>query len=227
MKINLKILIINFFTNTQLFRYCDSGKFNPDKKGNKYIIGLVIGIFILIFTSAESYGLSAQYDMNFLGSATQTAENGNLKIEAITDVDVKLPFSYRIKYFQNIIYEHGLFKKLHVETYKNGKLNSTVLFNLEGLSCQLIVNGDTTVINDTITYSESLIYFTKSQGIDRVYKERSAEMKKIIPVIEHAYVIRDESEKEMNRNVFENGKLQHMQIRHILGTIELKREAKD
>ena len=51
-------------------------------------------------------------------TVTQKNENGNVNIEAITDVKVNLIFSYRVKYVQNTEYEQGVLKHSNVKTYK-------------------------------------------------------------------------------------------------------------
>ncbi|MBK7479802.1 MAG: hypothetical protein IPI69_08860 [Bacteroidales bacterium] len=48
-------------------------------------------------------------------------------------------------------------------------------------------------------------------------------MQQINPVSEHIYVIKDENEKELNRYFYEGGILQYAQMKHAIGTIELKR----
>jgi len=50
-------------------------------------------------------------------------------------------------------------------------------------------------------------------------------MLQINSVCEHIYVIKDENEKELNRYFYEDGILQYAQMKHTIGTIELKRIA--
>jgi len=154
-------------------------------------------------------------------SVTQTSKNGNVNIEAITDVKVNLLFSYRIKYVQRTVYKQGILQSSHVETYKNGQLNSTIWLKLEKGSYLLISEKDTSVIHDLIEYSGSLIYFNEPKGIKKIYKERSAEMRPLEAVGEHTYIIKDEKERELNRYFYENGILQSAKMRHTLGSLEL------
>jgi len=205
---------------------------NPIEKNmfNKHSFwSLILGMLLSTTVSAKSNEMANRYSMHLLGrnigefTVTQTGKNGNFEIEAITDIKIDLLFSYRIKYIQNTVYEQGILQNSHVETYKNGKLNSTVLLKREGASYLLVSNGDTTIMNDTITYSGSLIYFNEPRGIKKIYKERSAEMQQINSVSEHTYAIKDENEKELNRYFYEGGILQYAQMKHATGTIELKR----
>jgi len=193
------------------------------------LLNVFLGVLFFTSVSAKPNELATRYKLLLFGlnigefSVTQTKENGNVKIEAITDVNINLLFSYRIKYVQNTVYNHGILQSSRVETYKNGKLNSNMWLKLQNNSYLLVADGDTTIINDYITYSGSLIYFNEPTEIKKIYKERSAEMQQINPVSEHIYVIKDENEKELNRYFYEGGILQYAQMKHAIGTIELKR----
>jgi hypothetical protein len=219
-------------TNIGLLGYClvVTSKFNKHGyKGIHYFLGLIIAVFLSIPVSAEPNDFTSRYSMHLLGanigefSVRQTGESGNVSVEAITDVNVNLLISYRVKYIQHTVYNQGVLQSSLVETYKNGKLNSTTFLKLQNNSYQLVADGDTTIINDYITYSGSLIYFNEPTEIKKIYKERSAEMQQINPVSEHIYVIKDENEKELNRYFYEGGILQYAQMKHAIGTIELKR----
>ncbi|WP_319226642.1 DUF6134 family protein [Draconibacterium orientale] len=232
MEINLNTIEKSHLTNIELLWYRCSGRIKPNKHENNGLslfLCLILGILLFIPVSAKPNDLTSRYTMHLLGayigefSVRQTGKNGNFKIEAITDVKIDLLFSYRIKYIQNTVYEQGILQSSHVETYKNGKLNSTVLLKREGASYLLVSNGDTTIMNDTITYSGSLIYFNEPRGIKNIYKERSAEMQQINSVSEHTYAIKDENEKELNSYFYEGGILQYAQMKHATGTIKLKR----
>jgi len=204
-------------------------------KGRRYIKYAVVLLFgSLLFTSisAKAKEMTSKYNLEMLGanigefSVTQKNENGTIEIEAITNVKVNLLFSYRVKYVQNTVYEQGVLKSSNVKTYKNGKLNSDMSLKLKKDYYLLVVNGDTTVINDSITYSGSLIYFNEPLGVKQLYKERTAEIRQLTSISEHTYIIKDEKDRELNRYYYEDGILQHAKMRHALGTIELKREKK-
>jgi len=195
----------------------------------KTILFLLIGILFFTSVSAKTEELATKYNIQMLGvnigefSVTQTSKNGNVNIEVITDVKVNLLFSYRIKYVQRTVYKQGILQSSHVETYKNGQLNSTIWLKLEKGSYLIISEKDTSVIHDLIEYSGSLIYFNEPKGIKKIYKERSAEMRPLEAVGEHTYIIKDEKERELNRYFYENGILQSAKMRHTLGSLELNR----
>jgi len=197
----------------------------------KTILVLLLGILFFASVSAKTEELATKYNIQMLGvsigefSVTQTSKNGNVNIEAITDVKVNLLFSYRIKYVQKTVYKQDILQSSHVETYKNGQLNSTIWLKREKDSYLLISEKDTSVIHDLIRYSGSLIYFNEPKGIKKIYKERSAEMRPLEAVDEHTYIIKDKKGRELNRYFYENGILQSAKMRHTLGSLELNQIA--
>ncbi|QGY46540.1 hypothetical protein GM418_23620 [Maribellus comscasis] len=212
------------------FRNKDSNKKNLGVGNIFPLLYRILFLFLLLSSvSAESKEITSKYTLEMLGSkvgefsVTQKNENGKLNIEAITDVKVKLLFSYRVKYVQNTVYEQGVLKHSNVKTYKNGKLNSDMMLKQEKDAYLLVVDGDTTLINDSITYSGSLLYFNEPLGIKQLYKERTAEMLSIALLSAHTYVVKDEKERELNRYIYKNGVLEYAKMRHALGTLELKR----
>lgn len=202
---------------------------NYENRQIKTILGLLLGIIFFISVSAKPEELATKYSIHILGanvgefSVIQTNNNGVVNIEATTDIKVNLLFSYHIKYVQRTVYKQGILQSSHVETYKNGKLNSTNWLKLDKGSYLFITDKDTSVLNDLIEYSGSLIYFNEPKGIKKIYKERSSEMRPLEAVSEHTYIIKDEKEKELNRYFYENGILQSAKMRHTLGPLELNR----
>lgn len=104
----------------------------------------------------------------------------------------------------------GVLQNAHVKTYKNGKLNSTMKMTLQEGAYQLIIDGDTTTINDSVTYSGSLIYFNEPKAATRIFKERNAEMRQISPEDTHTYVIKNEKGKLLNRYSYELKLFKHL-----------------
>lgn len=211
--------------------YCDK-IVCPEKNKNwqmKYVLCLLLGFFVLTSVTANPKTLTAKYKIYLLGanvgefSVAQTNNQENVIIDATTEVEIHLLFSYRIKYVQKTVYNQGVLQNANVETYKNGKLNSTMCMKLNKEAYQLIVDGDTTIINGVITYSGSLIYFNEPQTATRIFKERNAEMRQITPAGNHTYTIKEEKGKLLNKYFYEDGILQHATMRHALGNVVLKR----
>ncbi|MEZ5102969.1 MAG: DUF6134 family protein [Draconibacterium sp.] len=202
---------------------------NKSYRNKKSYLVLMLALFISTFVSAGSNEMETMYSINLLGtkigkfSIVQKSENGNVNIEAITDVEVKLLFTYRIKYIQNTVYEQGVLKSSNVKTYKNGKLNSDTMLKLENDVYLRIVDGDTAVVNYPITYSGSLLYFNEPVGVKQLYKERTAEMRPITLLSDHTYVVTDENKRELNRYIYKDGILEYAKMQHPIGAMELER----
>ncbi len=196
--------------------------------GIKCLLVLLV-VFGTTSVFARTSKLEAEYSMSLLGanigrfSVSQTEENGTVEIKAVTDVKVKLLFSYQVKYIQHTVYKQGTLQSAHVETYKNGKLNSVVSLKLKEGKYQLITKGDTSFINSPVTYSGSLVYFNEPVGIKKIFKERTAENRQINALEAHVYNVKDEKGRELNRYFYEDGILQQAEMKHALGTIELQR----
>jgi len=204
----------------------------PNKISNtkvKIILVFFLSIYIFTSVSAQPEELATKYSIHTLGATigefavTQTNNNGNINIKAITEIKVNLLFSFHIKYVQSTVYNQGILQNAHIEIFKNGKLNSTTWIKYEKGSYQLIVDGNTTIINDSITYSGSLLYFNEPIAKKRILKERNAEMSQIAQEEEHTYIIKDEKERVLNRYFYEEGILQHATMRHALGNVALIR----
>ena len=194
----------------------------------KTILCLLLGIIFFTSVSAKPKELTTKYSIHMLGAnigefaVSQTNINGIINIDAITEVKINLLFSYRIKYVQKTVYNQGVLQNAHVETYKNGKLNSTMQMKFENGAYLRVVDGDTTIINDSITYSGSLLYFNEPNEAKSIFNERNSEMRQITPMSEHAYIIKDEKDREINRYYYEDGILRYAKMRHALGNFELK-----
>ncbi|MBN2634659.1 MAG: hypothetical protein JXR61_00210 [Prolixibacteraceae bacterium] len=205
-----------------------------DNEGNRKIM-FTLNLLLFFFTSfsANSNKSTARYSMHFsdieIGEffVSQMTNSQKVTIEAITDVKINFPFSYRIKYIQKTVYDQGVLQSSHVETHKNGKLSSIIHLKREDGIYLLNNNGDTTIVRNSITYSGSLVYFNEPKGVENIYKERSAEIKQVIPIDEHVYIIRNKKGKEINRYCYKDGILQYAKMQHALGTIELNRMKTD
>ncbi|MCK3683079.1 DUF6134 family protein [Maribellus sp. YY47] len=196
--------------------------------GNRFVISLLHIICFFSSVYAESREIRSKYDIEMFGgkvgefSITQKNENGILEIESVSDIKVKLLFSYRIQYVQNAIYNRGILESSQIKTFKNGKLNSDTRLKLQSGSYLIISDGDTTTVNDSITYSGSLIYFNEPKEINRIFKERNAEIEYISQINEHEYIIKDKKGRKTNKYFYKDGILHFAEMRHFMGTVELK-----
>lgn len=140
-------------------------------------------------------------------SVTQKAENGILEIESVSDIKVKRLFSYRIQYIQNTIYKRGILESSHVRTFENGKLNSDIWLKRRRGLYLIVSDGDTARVNDSITYSGSLVYFNETKEVNKIFKERSAESEFISKSSVHEYIIKDKNGRKTNKYFYKEGLL--------------------
>ena len=194
----------------------------------RYLVGLLFVVFCAssVFAQEEQ---SARYNIWVLGmnigdfTVKQTGENGNLDIQAVTDVEVRLLVPYRVKFVQNSTYKEGSLANFHVQTLKNGKVNSDTKLEKNGDSYVLVKDGDSTLVHENITFSGSLLYFNEPAGISQVFKERSGEVQKIEKVDKHTYRVSDEKNRKAHEYSYKDGILQEAELKHPLATVYLKR----
>lgn len=195
---------------------------------NKFLVVCFVIACWVTSVSAEPGEKNSKYDIGMFGakvgefSVTQKVENGILEIESVSDITVKLLFAYRIQYVQNTIYKRGILESSHVRTFKNGKLYSDIWLKRQQDLYLIISDGDTTTVNDSITYSGSLVYFNEPKEINKIFKERSAESEFISQSSEHKYIIRDKNGRKTNKYFYQEGLLYFAEMKHFMGTVELK-----
>ena len=198
-------------------------------KYTKYGLGLLIVFLFMASVSAQSTQRTAKYHIRVLGmnigeyTVTQETKDGDISIKAITDVEVKIIFTYRVKYVQHSLYRNGNLWSCHVQTIKNGKVNSDMRLEKQGELYLLVEDGDSTVIHDHITYSGSLLYFNEPKKVDIMYNERNGEKKTLKCIADHTYVITDEKNNKTNEYHYKDGVLTRAELKHPLAVIHLER----
>ena len=191
------------------------------------------GIFVMILSTSSGFAQSkeqtAKYRLKVFGmnigeyTVSQKTVNDDIQIEAITDVEVKIVFTYRVKYIQKSIYRDGCLFSSCVQTIKNGEKNSDMRLEKHADTYLIIENGDTTVVHNKITYSGSLLYFNEPIKISSIFKERTGEKEPITCIADHKYVITNKNESKKNEYEYKDGVLVRAKLIHSLATIYLER----
>jgi hypothetical protein len=198
-------------------------------KFTEYGLGLLIVFLFIAPVSAQSTQRTAKYHIRVLGmnigeyTVTQETKDGDISIEAITDVEVKIIFTYRVKYLQHSLYRNGSLWNCHVQTIKNGKVNSDMHLEKQVETYLLVEDGDSTFIHDHITYSGSLLYFNEPMKVSTMYNERSGEKKPLKCIADHTYIITDEKDNKTNEYHYNDGVLTRAELKHPLAVIHLER----
>ena len=196
----------------------------------RYKIVLLTGFCLLLFAFAFSQpaNRTIKYDLRVLGmnigkfTVKQQSRGDEISIEAVTDVKVKIIFTYKVKFLQHTLYKNGMLANSHVETIKNGKVNSDTRLTKEGSTYILVKDGDSTLIHDQITYSGSLLYFNEPELVSSIYKEISGDKSSINHTGDHTYVVTDEKGRITNKYEYKNGILDHAELKHALATIYME-----
>jgi hypothetical protein len=192
---------------------------------------ILIIIVLLVFKSsiAQSFTHSAKYQISVWGmnigefTVDQKKADEQLTIEAVTDVNVRMLFTYRVKYIQQTCYKNGILWSSDVETLKNGKLNSSTRLERQAENYRLTKDGVETFIGGFITYSGSLLYFNEPKQISSIYNERNGERNTIKNIADHTYAIVDKKGNKTNIYEYQDGILLKAELIHSLATIHLKR----
>jgi hypothetical protein len=198
-------------------------------KYTKYVWGLLIVFFFSPSVFAQSTDRTAKYHIRVLGmnigefTVNQKTMDKDISIQAITDVEVKIIFTYKVKYIQQSLYRQGSLWNSRVQTIKNGKVNSDIRLEKQGETYLLINDGDTTLIRDNITYSGSLLYFNEPSQVSYIYKERSGEKKPIKCIADHTYRITNGKDSRTNEYEYKDGMLVRAALIHPLAVIHLER----
>lgn len=198
-------------------------------KYTKHVWGILAAFFFFTVLSAQPADQSARYRIKVWGMnigefrVSQKSEDGDTRIEAVTDVEVKMIFTYRVKYVQKSIYRNGSLWNSHVQTIKDDKINSDFWLKKTGDGYLLIDKGDSSYIRENITYSGSLLYFNEPRQVSSIFKERSGERQAIRNIAKNTYAILDEKGKKTNEYEYRDGVLYRASLVHSLAVIHLER----
>jgi hypothetical protein len=178
---------------------------------------------------AQTGGQSVRYNLRVLNmkigelNVNQQVTGDEVVVDAITDVKVKIIFTYKVRFLQHSIYRQGALWSSHLQTIKNGSVNSDTWLKKSGDGYLLVQDGDSTLIHDKITYSGSLLYFNEPVHTPVLYQEIDGEKRNMKQEGEQTYVLTDKKGHVTNTYVYKNGILDHAEIKHTLANIYMDR----
>lgn len=196
--------------------------------GKRMVIFITM-LLVFKLATAQAFERSAKYQISVWGinigefTVDQKMVDNDITVEAIADVNVRMIFTYQVKYTQQSFYKHGILRSSHVETWKNGKINSNTRLERQAENYLLTIDGDASLINEPITYSGSLLYFMEPALVDCIYNERNGEKNRIKSLDDHTYAIVDKNGNKTNTYEYQEGVLIRAELIHTLATIHLKR----
>lgn len=195
----------------------------------KYVWTFLIGFFFWGTVFAQPAISEAKYRIRALGmnigefTVNQTKLDNEISIDAVTDIEVRIVLSYKVKYTQQSHYQGGDLLKYRVQTLKNGSMNSDTQLKRMDEAYLLIKDGDSTWVNQNITYSGSLLYFNEPKQDSLMYNERSGEMKSIRATADNTYVITDRKGRRTNEYRYKDGILESAVLEHPIAKIYMDR----
>ncbi|MEN8226293.1 MAG: DUF6134 family protein [Bacteroidota bacterium] len=185
--------------------------------------------FVVFFNEAMAQEQTLKYQIRVLGmdvgelTVTERVEGQDTIIEAISDVKVRIIFTYRVKYIQRSVHRSGELLQSSLLTYKKDELNSSTELIKTGDEYMLIKDGDTSFVHGHIQYSGSLLYFHEPANEKYMYFEISGEKAAVESTGAHAYrIIRPDNGRESDFE-YSNGILQRSAIEHRIATIYTER----
>lgn len=196
-------------------------------KGTKLFLFLLLFLFFSAQLVAQQTEKSIKYNITVLGmnlgefSVIQRVNDDVISIEGITDVKVKLLLTYQIKYIQETTHQNGRLAKSHLQTRKNGETYSDTWLIAQKNDYLLIKDGDSTLINDDITYTGSLLYFNEPIESNHLYKEKSGEKRRIKLTDAHTYVLINDEGQITHEYKYKNGILAQAKIKFPIADIRL------
>jgi len=195
----------------------------------KFVWGFLFISLSLVPVSSAQQTDSAKYRIRVFGmnigefTVNQKTVGRDIHVEAITNVEVKIIFTYRVKYIQESYYKDGILWNSHVQTIKNGNVYSDILLKREGEAYLITKDGSTDTIHGKITYSGSLLYFNEPEQVQYLYKERTGEKSHIKCIADHTYALMDEKNNKTNKYEYKDGVLDRAALIHPIATIYLER----
>jgi hypothetical protein len=190
---------------------------------------LLLAIAIILIQGLMAQEQTLKYNVRVLGmdvgvlTVSEWIENGDTIVEALTDVKVRIVFSYKVKYVQKCIYRNGELLNSSLLTYKKDRLNSSTYFTRKENGYDLVIDDESSFLDNSIKYSGSLLYFHEPSGIKELYYEISGERKPIASIGAHTYQVIDPDNGRESIFEYEDGKLKRSSVEHGIATIYTER----
>jgi len=187
----------------------------------------------MLVSTKETYAQeqTLKYNIRIMGmdvgvlTVSERFVDGDTIVEALTDVKVRIIFTYRVKYVQKSIYRDGELLRSSLLTYKKDKLNSSTHLIKKEQGYTLVIDDDTTYVPANINFSGSLLYFHEPHDLADLYYEINGEKKPIDRIDESTYLVVDPENGRESVFEYEGGVVQRSSIEHGIATIYTERLA--
>jgi hypothetical protein len=192
---------------------------------------LITLICILFFTgyigNAQNKINKSVYNIRAMGmdvgtiSVKQESHNGKIKVEAISEVEVRIVFKIKMKYIQTCTYVNGVLQESLLEMYKKGEVDSTTRLTKKGNGYVLNKDGEVSYVSDIIRFSGSLLWYHEPKVGVPMYFEISGEKTAVEELKPHEYLITDPHNGNKNEYFYKNNMLKEAVIKHTMANVYL------
>ncbi len=188
---------------------------------------LLISASIRLHAQPKYIEKSAKYEVSVFGkrighfTVNQKESENRIEINTLTEVEVRIVFTFKVKFVQRSIYRDGVLVSSRVQTYKNDQINSDMHLERNGGMYTVVEDGKTRTFEGKITYSGSLLYFNEPEEITSIYMERSGESADIESLTDNSYILSREKGSRTNKYYYEDGILTRAVLSHPLASIHL------
>ena len=163
---------------------------------------LLLGLFCTAQSNIERsvYNIRAmRMDVGTI-SVKQEINNGIVKVEAISEVEVRIVFKIKVKYIQTCTYVKGVLQESLLEIYKKGEVDSTTRLTKKGNGYTLNKDGEISYVKDVINFSGSLLWYHEPKVGAPMYFAISGEKTMVEALKPHGYLITDPH--KVNKNEY-------------------------
>lgn len=197
------------------------------KLNKQFLLLLVFLFFTGLFCAAQSNLEKSVYNIRAMGmdvgtiSVKQEINNDIIKVEAISEVEVRIVFKIKVKYTQTCTYVKGVLQESLLEIYKKGEVDSTTRLTKKGNGYTLNKDGEISYVKDVINFSGSLLWYHEPKVGAPMYFEISGEKTMVEALKPHGYLITDPHNGNKNEYTYKNNKLKEAIIKHTMANVYL------
>lgn len=160
-----------------------------------------------------------------LGQITVSKKQVNdlLKVEVVSQVNVKILINIDLKYNLDATYKNGELVKSSVSTFANGKPHSSSVTEKTARGYRITKDDDISSFLNQIHYSGAMLYWKEPNNVSKIYSEIDNIEKTIKKAGPGHYQLSEGKNKQSNDYYYQNGTLKKAVIKHAIMTFELNK----
>ena len=159
-----------------------------------------------------------------IGNLTVQIEENDKSCTYTVKSQVKLPFNISYSYTLKSAYFTGILISSSVQSYINKKIHRSSSTVNKGTNYLVTIDGQKSVFNDQIAYSEALVYVLEPVNKTKIYSDFSGEYKSIKNLGYHKYRLTNHKNGNTSVYKYKNGILTNAKIDY--GALEFSLQLK-